>query len=560
MQQAPHVEQAVAAANDDKPIEHSQEKQTAQSGDEPRDFEPIFSRWLAPGYTPDGIDLRGYEINEIAHPWNPYHQNVLKGDFPILGTEDLFFNLSGTFKQSAEFKRVPTSSGNTGPGPVSSEFFGNPNQRVFVTQISTTFDLFEAPQAFEPVKWRVKITPVFQRTEVDVNEVGVINVDPSKGKKRVDNDFALQEALIEYHVGNLSPYYDFISIEAGILPFRSDFRGFIFDDTNLGARVSGNWDRNKWQYNVAFFDMLNKDTNSGLNEFEERQQQVIVANVYRQDFPFEGHTTELSFHYNNDHRDVHFDDNGGLVTPAPIGQARVNHVESYYFGVAGEGHFGKVNVTEAFYHAAGRDSQNPIAGREVDINANLAALEVSYDFDWMRVRGFGMFASGDDDPRDGHAGGFDAILDAPNFAGGQQSYFNSQAIRLLGVNLTNPGSHLPDLQSSQTEGHSNFVNPGLWLFGGAFDFDLTPKWRAQIGASYLHFAQTDVLETYLQLPDVDSEIGTEVFLGTQYRPLLTNNIIMFLGASALFPGDGLQRIYQSGDTLYFASVNLLFTF
>jgi hypothetical protein len=73
------------------------------------------------------------------------------------------------------------------------------------------------------------------------------------------------------------------------------------------------------------------------------------------------------------------------------------------------------------------------------------------------------------------------------------------------------------------------------------------------------FAQTDVLETYLQLPDIDREIGTEVFFGTSYRPLLTNNILVVLGASALFPGDGLQRIYQSGETLYATSLSLLFT-
>jgi hypothetical protein len=528
-----------------------------EQGDEPRDFEPVYSRWLAPGYTPEGLDLTGYEINEIAHPWNPYHQNPLKGDFPIFGTDDLFFAFTGTLRQTVEYKRVPTPSGNTG---ATADFFGNPNQHAFTTQVAMTFDLFEAPQAFEPVEWRVRVTPVFQRSEVDVNEVGVIDVDPSAGTRRIDNDFALQEAFVEYHLANISPYYDFVSVEAGILPFRSDFRGFVFDDTNLGARFSGNWDRNKWQYNLAFFDMLDKDTNSGLNEFEDRQQEVIVANVYRQDFPFEGHTTELSFHYNNDHRGVHFDDNGGLVSPAPIGLAQENNVETYYFGVAGEGHVGRFNVTEAFYHAMGRDSQNPIAGREVDINANMAALEVSYDFDWMRLRGFGLFASGDDDARDGHARGFDAILDAPAFAGGELAYFDSQAIRLLGVNLTNAGSHLVDLQSSQTEGHSNFVNPGLLLMGGAMDFELTPKWRAQIGASYLLFAQTDALETYLQLPDIDREIGTELFFGTSYRPLLTNNIIALVGASVLFPGEGLQRIYQSSDTLYATSVSLLFTF
>jgi hypothetical protein len=94
------------------------------------------------------------------------------------------------------------------------------------------------------------------------------------------------------------------------------------------------------------------------------------------------------------------------------------------------------------------------------------------------------------------------------------------------------------------------VNPGLVLIGGAVDFELTPKLRAQVGANYLRFTDTSVLETYLQLPDINGEIGTEVFTGLQYRPLLNNHIITKLGYSVLFPGDGFERIYQTSAPLY----------
>ena len=53
----------------------------------------------------------------------------------------------------------------------------------------------------------------------------------------------------------------------------------MFDDVNLGVRLFGNLDSNRWQYNLAFFDMLDKDTNSGLNKFESRQE-VVIANLY----------------------------------------------------------------------------------------------------------------------------------------------------------------------------------------------------------------------------------------------------------------------------------------
>ena len=63
----------------------------------------------------------------------------------------------------------------------------------------------------------------------------------------------------------LSDAYDFISARAGIQTFNSDFRGFIFFDQEPGLRLFGTLDSNRYQYNAAYFAMLEKDTNSGLN-------------------------------------------------------------------------------------------------------------------------------------------------------------------------------------------------------------------------------------------------------------------------------------------------------
>ena len=46
--------------------------------------------------------------------------------------------------------------------------------------------------------------------------------------------------------------------------------------------------------------MLEKDTNSGLNTFAYRHQQVMIANLYRQDFIKPGYTIQASFHYDKD--------------------------------------------------------------------------------------------------------------------------------------------------------------------------------------------------------------------------------------------------------------------
>ena len=51
---------------------------------------------------------------------------------------------------------------------------------------------------------------------------------------------------------------------------------------------------------------------------------------------------------------LHYDRNGGLVRPAPIGVIGTNAVHSYYLGMAGNGHIGRLNVSHAFYQALER--------------------------------------------------------------------------------------------------------------------------------------------------------------------------------------------------------------
>src|SRR5205823_6233954 len=154
----------------------------------------------------------------------------------------------------------------------------------------------------------------------------------------------------------------------------------------------------------------------------------------------------LSFHANLDSSDIRYDNNGVLVRPAPVGTIANKSVRAFYLGWAGDGHIGRLNVTHQFYEVLGTESFNPIAGQHVDINAQFAAIELSYDQDFIRYRASFAYASGDQSPENGTASGFDSIFDNPNFAGGGFNFFTRQAIRLTGsgVNLVNRNSFLPD--------------------------------------------------------------------------------------------------------------------
>src|SRR5205807_4271854 len=136
------------------------------------------------------------------------------------------------------------------------------------------------------------------------------------------------------------------------------------------------------------------------------------------------------------------------------------------------------------------------------------------------------------------ATGFDSIMDNPNFAGGRFSYWQREQIALFGVNLIQRESLVPDLRSSKIQGQSNFVNPGLWLFNAGVDFDLTPKLRMINNVNFLWFDETESLRTFIFQDRVRNYIGTDLSTGFEYRPLLSNNVIMTAGVSTLLPGDG----------------------
>src|SRR5262249_60428045 len=83
-------------------------------------------------------------------------------------------------------------------------------------------------------------------------------------------------------------------------PFTSDCRGLVFFDTNRAVRLFGSRNGNRDQFNLAYFRQAQKDPDSLLNSFDDRGQNVVIANYYRQDFVFPGYTAEVSLHYNND--------------------------------------------------------------------------------------------------------------------------------------------------------------------------------------------------------------------------------------------------------------------
>jgi Carboxypeptidase regulatory-like domain len=523
---------------------------------------PKPDRWNTsmPDYRRYPDDVRSPYV--LGHWYDPFNRNKYKGDYPVLTNilgPRTFFNFTGSSTTALDGRRLPTPSNEGSASPDSAPFFGKGGQFFLAQVFRLSFDLFKGDAAFRPIDWQVRFTPAFNLNYLATQENGIVNANVAKGTDRFDEHIGLQEAFVEVKLKDLSPNYDFISIRAGIQQFSSDFRGFIFADENNGVRVFGNLRSNRFQYNAAFFDLLEKNTNSGLNTFQRRYRQVGVANLYIQDAGFKGYTTEFSFDWSNDDPTIHFDDNDFQVRPAPIGTVVVtgpipHSIRSYYIGWTGDGHIDRIDINHAFYQALGHDTFNPLAARKVDINAQLAALELSIDEDWLRFRGSFLYASGDANPRGANsriARGFDSIVDNESFAGGEFSFFNREGIRLTGtgVGLTSPDSFLPDLNASKDEGQSNFVNPGIYVVNAGVDAKLTPTLKMVTNVNYLRFVRTEPLELLLFQNPIRHGIGMDASTGVIWRPPLSDNIIITGGIAVLPPALGLREIYQSKTLL-----------
>jgi hypothetical protein len=493
---------------------------------------------------------RGRDIPFKKGRWyDPYNQSWLKGDYPIIGNK-VFMIFSAVSSTTVELSRTPKPSDVSSARPGSAEFFGKPEQLAVNQLFQFTFEMFHGDSTFRPRDWAIKISPTFSLPNyLNARETGVVNIDVQRGTTRTDTQISLEEAFAEVKLFDVNNNFDFVSARVGIQPFVSDFRGFIFSDNNLGARIFGSFDNNRYQFNAAYFAQLEKDTNSGLNRFDRRRQNVYVANLFRQDFIRKGYTIQASALYNDDRRGVQYDRNGFLVRPALVGDVRPHAIKVGYVGVNGDGHLGRLNLTNSYYYAFGRDDRNPIAGRPVHVSSQMAAVEASIDHDYLRFRGSFFWAQGDKNPTDSQANGFDAIFDDPNFVGGQFSFWNRNGIRLTqtGVGLVQANSILPSLRSSKTEGQANFVNPGIFIYNGGMDVEVTQRIKAVLNLNYLRFHRTEPLEYVLFQNQIRHEIGWDLSLGVAYRPLLINNVTMMFGAATLKPGRGFRDIYTDAN-------------
>jgi hypothetical protein len=528
----------------------------------PTDQIPVPDRWRL-------IETLGL----VKERWlDPYHQNTLKGDRPIdpakvkwlpIKGDDWFFAANAISDTVIEPRTFPIPVGvQTTERPQSLDVFGKDASYVLSQTFIVGASLFKGSTAFKPPEIEYRVALAFNVNYVNVPERRVLSVKPSAPSHRLDSFVGVQELFVDYHLRNTSDRYDFESIRVGIQPFQSDFRGFLFNDQQLGVRFFGNRDDNRFQFNLAAFWRLEKDTNSGLNSVIQRPRDdwVFVANAYRQDFLIPGFTSQVTAVYNRNREAsrIQVDDNGFPVRPALLGDLRGRDYDVVYLGYNADGRIGRLNLTASAYGALGQDRNSFFTSRPAQIRAYFGAAELSYDHDWMRFRLSGLYASGDRHPYDNTENGFDAIFENPIFAGADTSYWIRQSIPFAGggraIAISGRNGILNSLRSSKEEGQSNFNNPGTVLIGVGGDFDLTPTTRLSTNVNHLWFADTAVLQTLRNEGSIPKSIGWDLSAAAIWRPKATQNIVARLSAAMLAPGKGFRDLFanKSQDRQYYS--------
>jgi hypothetical protein len=513
-------------------------------------------------------------IGITTNLWDPYNgHNPLKGDLPVWG-DDWFYSLIAISDTVLEPRRFPIPVGGaTTARPGSLDTIGAGKTTVLSQSLIIENVIYKGDTVFRPPDWEFRFTPVFNINQVHAEEKGVLNVDPDigggTGLKRRDTFMGVQALFVDKHLRNVSDRFDFDSIRVGIQPFSSDFRGFLFQDSPFGVRLFGNRDNNRFQYNLAWFRRIEKDTNSGLNDITQalRDDDVYVANLFWQDFPHVGFFSQATLIHNRNRErgKIEYDKNGFIQRPSSLFEERfARDYDVTYAGYNGDGHIDRLNLTTSLYYAYGRQDSSRIAGADETISAFFMAAEASMDFDWLRPRLSLLWASGDDEPFDDRATGFDAIFENPQFAGADTSFVIRQNVPFIGgggVALMGRNGILPSLRASKEQGQSNFINPGLMMLGVGADADLYPELRLSLNWNYLRFDSTAVLEALRQQGDIDKTLGQDVSVSLTWRPFMTQNIVVRLSAAGLLPGQGFDDLYGREAAMpYSVLANIILTY
>lgn len=513
-----------------RPSEETAVEQTASAppaAPTQNEIRTVPSRWRS-------FDPSGQQPEYTFRIYDPYHQNILKADFPLVGNWFLELNALNTFvyksRRNLDFSNVfadQISLGNL-------EF--HPHNHFRNENLIFGLELRRFDDTFFPSDFRIRLNGVFDY-RADLNAfLRNSNTEPFLFDAFVDvklHDFGGDE--------DGRDNFDLLFLRGGVQGFRSDFHGLIFNDVGLGGRLFGELQRNRLRYDFLWLKLFQKDPATGFISFSRPSaHNVAIGRLTWEDFLVLGWNSEWSFHYNRERRKI-----GG----GPLEQQH----DTFYWGATFNGRLGRVEFNPALYAVHGSADQ-VVGGAPVEhsVAALLFLLDVRYPLDYWKFRAGYLFASGDGDPADLRDTGFDAISDGVVLFGGPLSYWTGENIRFGRGDFVRANSVFPSLRGANDP--ANYINPGIQILNVGADVVLSPRLEFSGNFNYLRFVKLGAYTNRVVISNRSAGFEENFFL--RIKPFLreaNQNVLLDVGFSVLHAQQGLQSAFQTTQGTVYSS-------
>ncbi len=478
-------------------------------------------------------DLQGHP-EFTFHIYDPYHQNILKADYPIRGNWFVELNAFNNviYKSRRNLDFSPVFADQIAVGKLK---FVRQNQ-FFNENILFGAELRHNDDTFVPSNFRVRVNAVADYKH-DINAFN----DASNGSVH------LFDAFLDFQLHDFGrkedghSNFDLFFVRGGLQGFKSEFHGLVFNDVGLGGRLFGELKKNRLRYDFAYLKLLQKNPLSGFIDLSvPSSHQVAIARFSWADLR-PGWDSEWTFHYNRDHRNVPSSGTNAML--------RAN-VDTSYVGASFNGHLGRFTFNPAVHGVFGHaDSVQMGAAARHSVAAWMALADWQYKLDFWNFRLGYLYASGDGNPSDGRDTGFDAISDNVQLFGGPLSYWVGENIKFGNGDFVRANSLFPSFRG--LNGAANYVNPGLHAFNAGLDMTLSPRFELAGNLNVLAFAATGIYTNRIVIAHHPAGIEENVFV--RWKPFLreiNQNVILDAGFSALQPLQGLQDAFRSARTVF----------
>src|SRR5712692_797540 len=477
-------------------------------------------------------DLQGHP-EYTFHIYDPYHQNILKADYPLQGNWFLelnaFNNLVYKSRRNLDFSAVFADQITAGTLKfVKHNQFFNENI-LFGVQLQHNDDTF-VPSNF---KFRVNGVTDYK------NDINAFNSGSNTASHLFDAFVDVQIADFGERVDGHSNF-DLLFVRGGLQGFKSEFHGLIFNDVGLGGRLFGELKKNRLRYDFAYFKLFAKDPVSGFIDFSVPSRHQVAIGRFTWDDLVRGWNSEWTFHYNRDHRFAA--GSGGATLPV--------NLDTYYTGATFSGHLGRFTFNPAVHAVFGH--ADAVQGASVvrhSVAAWTALVDWQYKLDFWNFRLGYLYASGDGNPSDTHDTGFDAISDGVQLFGGPLSYWVGENIKFGKGDFVRANSLFPSFRG--VNGAANHINPGLHAFNAGVDMTLSPRFDFAANLNVLAFAATGAYTNRVVIGHKPAGVEENVFL--RWKPFLreaNQNVIFDAGFSVLQPQQGLRDAFQSDRVVF----------